>query len=135
MPLTMTDEQLAALGKYLSGPMGCNFHLRNPADPASVTWDCDGTLRKTIAFMQEHGIDVAANIAHLVVHAGNCDCEIYLNALDAVARESSFPLPDTMVRKAYDANHKLLTVVWSAHGPDAEKLLAVAKKYVGTPDG
>ena len=131
VPLMMTDAQLEGLGKYLEGPDGCNLHLHNPDDPSTMTWDCDGTLRKTVAYMQAQSIDIATNIVSLVAEGGYCDCEILLNALDTTIREHGIPLPNTMVRVAYDADRKLRTVMWSAHGLDAQKLLDVAQQYVG----
>ena len=66
------------LYEYLAGPEGCNFQDA-PDEPDGMTWDCDGTLSLTRAWLRQHHLDIEANVAALEACGGYCDCECVFN--------------------------------------------------------
>jgi len=75
----MTKEQFESLCEYLEGPEGCDFRQEVPGDDDSTAWECDGTLRKTVQWMEEHDIEPAVDLARIVLLGGHCDCEVIFN--------------------------------------------------------
>ena len=43
---------------------------------------CDNTLKETIEFLQERGLDVDRVLRWLREHGGHCDCEVIYNVDD-----------------------------------------------------
>jgi Protein of unknown function (DUF2695) len=41
--------------------------------------DCDGTLSRTIAWLNTHHLDVGECLAALAARGAGCDCEVVLN--------------------------------------------------------
>lgn len=82
MPLLMAQEQFEELCEYLDSEQGCNFHERVPGDSQSVTWKCDNTLAMTRQWLQEHGLNVDANVGKLQALGGFCDCEVLFNTTE-----------------------------------------------------
>jgi hypothetical protein len=52
-------------------------NLFNDLDRGGV--ECDHTLRETIAFLQQHGLDVERVVDWLHEYGGFCDCEVIYN--------------------------------------------------------
>lgn len=75
----MDRIQIENLLKFLEGPEGCNFR---EVEDGGVRWSCDGTLHKTVSWMQEYGVDIAVELPHIVLRGGHCDCEVVFNVID-----------------------------------------------------
>jgi hypothetical protein len=80
----MTQQQLWQLCEYLEGPQGCNF-VDDPGSPEGISWDCDGTLRLTRRWLEQHHLPVEPNVAALEACGGWCDCEVVFNVVDSWA--------------------------------------------------
>lgn len=80
--LLMSEEQFEALCEYLDSEQGCNFRERVPGDSQSITWKCDNTLAMTRQWLQEHGLNVNANVGKLEALGGFCGCEVLFNTTE-----------------------------------------------------
>lgn len=81
---TMTPQhpQWETFCNRLAGPEGCNFHEKEPNNPKSVCWRCNGGDDKSYAtaiLKSMPGIDVAASLQYFDDNGGYCDCEILFN--------------------------------------------------------
>lgn len=71
--MLLSDDQFEDLYDFLSSPeiLGADLGLGRET--------CDHTLRHTITWMLDEGVQVRENIAKIVDLGGHCDCEVLLN--------------------------------------------------------
>ena len=83
-PMTVDHERWEEFYDQLVGPDGCNFHLTDPNDRRSATWNCDctdafPTSKRILGEMGLTPLEIVESIAHFRQHGGFCDCEVFLN--------------------------------------------------------
>ena len=88
--LTPTHPRWDEFCQRLEGPEGCRVRLRDPDDPNSLHWRCEGgnSLRLSQMILARMGLRppaIKATLEYYRGHGGYCDCEVLMN----VARKSS----------------------------------------------
>ena len=66
----------------LIGPEGCDFKQKEPNNPKTATWLCDGGINRPFAkaILEKMGnIDIEASFKYFEDNGGYCDCEIVFN--------------------------------------------------------
>jgi hypothetical protein len=75
----MTAKEFTRLCEWLDGPKGCHFRP-DPNSPGEMTWNCDGSLRKTRQWLRRRDfLSLDANLKLIRKLGGHCDCEVLFN--------------------------------------------------------
>jgi hypothetical protein len=70
----LTVQEFLEMAAFIDRKM----NLRQGRD-GHDTWDCDGTLRHTTAWLEAHGKSLEDNLEEIGDQGGYCDCEVLLN--------------------------------------------------------
>ena len=66
----------------LTGSEGCDFKQKEPNNPKTATWLCEGSINRLFAkvILEKMGnIDIEASFKYFEDNGGHCDCEIVFN--------------------------------------------------------